>query len=192
MSHYLFGAWDVSCHLPLQLEERHSSEIGSKKWSKFFIVSIELEFAYQTEKQNNADVIFEITRARHHFALKVYLSKHNALVLIYIVYVLSNVMSGCVTVLKWYISIQQTFILCHALSFRLFVQLCFALTLRCHLALRQSGTLSIFSLPVSASLALSPLIYLLVFPPSLFFFLPVSPLPGSLPPASQPSLRPSL
>lgn len=111
---------------------------------------------------------------------------------IYIVYVLSNVMSGCVTVLKWYISVQQTFILCHALWFLLFVQLCFALTLRCHLALRQSGTLSIFSLPLSASLALSPLIYLLVFPPSLFFFLPVSPLPGSLPPASQPSLRPSV
>lgn len=111
---------------------------------------------------------------------------------IYIVYVLSNVMSGCVTVLKWYISVQRTFILCHALSFLLFVQLCFALTLRCHLALRQSGTLSIFSLPLSASLALSPLIYLLVFPPSLFFFLPVSPLPGSLPPASQPSLRPNL
>lgn len=84
MSHYLFGAWDVSCHLPLQLEERHSSEIGSKKLSKFFIVSIEFEFAYQTEKQNNADVIFEITRAQHHFALKVYLSKHNALVLMYI------------------------------------------------------------------------------------------------------------
>lgn len=54
--------------------------------NKFFIVLIEFEFAYQTEKQNNADVIFEITRARHHFALKVYLSKHNALVLIYILY----------------------------------------------------------------------------------------------------------